>query len=250
LQQSTKTHIVTGDATLAISQRIAIRGSVPVIYSKSEDQGQSASSTDLGDLSVSLQRYSTPRLFGKPVNLFYGVGVTLPVGQGISNPITDEQNFASGTVDPFINLLGVIGLSPVWSLNGSFYTRQIVGSSSQDSRSGDFYSGAVGLNYHPPTRGTIVNVQTRFIKRGQDRYDGALFANSGGDWTYLDIGITRDVIGTGEQALQLWALFGLPVYQFVEGTQLTESWNLRVGATIGVTLFGSHGDEPTGVFGH
>jgi len=241
LNQSTNTHIITGNIRAAITQRLSLQAGLPVIHLISEDQGRRESSTEFGDLSVSVEWYHTPRVLGRPTNLFYGAGMTVPVGDGVTNPITGEQNFASGTFDPFVSMLGVIALTPGWSLSGTFYTRQIFGDNSDGSQSGDYYQGSVGINFLGLSSGTIINARMRAILRGQDRYRGDTFPNSGGDWLYLDWGLTQDVVGAGEHALQLWTLLEWPVYQYVNGTQLTEQWSLRIGATLGFSLFGSHG---------
>ena len=180
---------------------------------------------------------SNPRLFSKPTNILFGLGATLPVGGGVVNVITQERNFASGTVDPIMTFIIVAGISPGWTVSSTLYTRQVL-ASTNGQKTGDLYVYGLKGTYSPVGGNYTFSSGLTFINRGQDKINSLLFPNSGGDWIYLSTGGSKNLLGGGELPVKGWIEIQLPLYSYVRGTQLTEKWELRFGFTSGFSLFG------------
>ena len=197
---------------------------------------------NFGDLSVMAQLFFGTQLFSKPANVQAALGSSFLVGGGVTNIMTDERNFASGTVDPIANLIVAVGIVPGWNVTGKFFTRQVVTTSSDNQRTGNHHSYVLETNYAPLGRSYTANFGMLAVSRSQDEIGGVAFQNSGGDWIYVIAGGSKTLAGAGESAVRIWTEFQLPVYINVTGVQLTEKWNLRFGFSTGISIFGH--DEP------
>jgi len=242
LKQKTESHIFSPSMSFGISNHLSMSASVPLIINRSVNKSLDRTETNFGDLSVTAQVFFGARLFSKPVNWQLALGTTFPVGGGVTNVITDERNFASGTVDPIASLIIAAGVSPGWILTGKFFARQVVTSSSDEKRTGNHYTYVLETNYAPLGRSYTANIGMLAVSRSQDEIGGVAFLNSGGSWIYAIAGGSKTLIGAGESAVRIWTEFQVPVHVNVTGVQLTEKWNLRFGLSTGISIFGH--DEP------
>ena len=242
LKQKTESHIISASMSFGVSNHLSLSASVPLIINRSVNKFLDQMATNFGDLSVTAQLFFGTRLFSKPVNGQLALGTTFPIGGGVTNVMTDERNFASGTVDPIASLIIAAGISPGWILTGKFFARQVVASSSDNQRTGNHYSYVLETNYAPLGRSYTANLGMLAVSRSQDEIDGSLFPNRGGNWMYASAGGSKTITGDGESAVRVWTEFQLPVHVNVNGLQLTEKWNFRLGFSTGISIFGH--DEP------
>ncbi len=242
LKQKTESHIISTSMSFGISNHLSMSASVPLIINRSVNRSLDRTETNFGDLSVTAQLFFGTRLFSKPVNAQVAFGSSFPVGGGVTNVVTDERNFASGTVDPIGSLIIAAGISPGWVLTGKFFARQVVTSTSDNQRTGNHYNYVIEANYAPLGRSYTANFGMLAVSRSQDEIGGLAFPNSGGNWIYAIAGGSKTIVGDGESAVRIWTEFQLPVHVNVTGVQLTEKWNLRFGFSTGISIFGH--DEP------
>jgi len=247
LDQETQSHIFGFTADYGLSARWSLSATLPLVINRSIDINRDKTDANLGNLSVQARLFFTPWLGGHPTNIQLALGSSLPIAGGVANVQTDKRNFASGTVDPIGQALVAVGLTPGFNINASFYTRQILTESSDGQQVGDVYLFVAGATYAPIGADYDVAVSLKYLSRGQDELDGVPFANSGGDWWYLVPSVSETVWRTGETPLRVWGQFELPVYQRVNGFQLTERWSVRLGLSWGITLFGHDEGENTGL---
>lgn len=84
----------------------------------------------------------------------------------------------------------------------------------------------VGLRY-PVTDAIALLAQLNILHRGRDVGDAAEPEDSGGRFIYLSPGVSFSVT----RSLRLSAFVQLPIYQYVNGVQLTADWSAIVGIT-------------------
>ncbi len=224
--------------SFGISNHLSMSASVPLIINRSVNKSLDRTETNFGDLSVTAQLFFGTRLFSKPVNAQVAIGSSFPVGGGVTNVVTDERNFASGTVDPIGSLIIAAGISPGWVLTGKFFGRQVLTSSSDNHRTGNHYIYVLEANYAPLGKNYTANFGMLAVSRSQDEIGGVAFPNSGGNWIYAIAGGSKTLVEAGESAIRIWTEFQLPVHINVTGVQLTEKWNLRFGLSTGLSIFG------------
>lgn len=230
--------MVSVSLALGLTNKFSLASSLPIIINRNKNKSLDQTDTEFGDLSVTGRAFFSPRIFSKPANIQVTIGASFPFGGGITNIMTDERNFASGTIDPIGSFVIALGITPDWNVTTKFFTRKIISTASDDQRTGDQYRYGVEAVYAPLGRSYSANAGFLIVNRGADIINGIPFVNSGGDWTYARIGGSIDLIATGESAIRLWSEVQLPVYIDVNGIQLAEKWNLRFGLTTGLSLFG------------
>lgn len=233
--------MVSISADVGLTNKFSLAASIPFIINRSVNRSLDATESEFGDLSVLLRAFYSPRILSKPTNLQFALGATIPVGGGVTNVITDERNFASGTVDPLASAIFALELKPGWNVTGKLFTRQVFAEDANGQKTGNYYEYSVQFSYAPLLKGYSTYLGMSAINRRQDKSDGVPFPNSGGNWLNLILGGTKTLIGEGESAIKFCGEFQLPVYKFVNGFQLTEKWNLRAGIGTGFSLFGGHG---------
>ena len=238
LEQKTESHIISSSMSFGISNHLSITASVPLIINRSVNRSLDRTAMNFGDLSVMAQLFFGTQLFSMPANVQVALGSSFPVGGGVTNIMTDERNFASGTVDPIANLIVAVGIVPGWNVTGKFFTRQVVTTSSDNQKTGNHYAYVLETNYAPLGRSYTANFGMLAVSRSQDEIGGVAFPKSGGDWIYAIAGGSKTLVGDGESAVRIWTEFQLPVYINVTGVQLTEKWNLRFGLSTGISIFG------------
>ncbi|HDL00774.1 MAG TPA: hypothetical protein ENH23_00885 [candidate division Zixibacteria bacterium] len=165
--------------------------SLPLIINRSVNLNFDKQETNVGDISLLVRHFSSPRLFSKPTNIQLAIGSTIPTGNGITNVITDEKNFASGTFDPIISMIAAIMFKPGWSFDTRFFTRQILSYDNNRTKIGDLYSYGFNITFAPVGASYNINSQIKFINREQDIFNDITFANSGGDYIYFTPGFQK-----------------------------------------------------------
>ncbi|MEE8405402.1 MAG: hypothetical protein V3S17_08425, partial [candidate division Zixibacteria bacterium] len=210
LKQKTESHIISSSMSFGISNHLSITASVPLIINRSVNKSLDRTAMNFGDLSVMAQLFFGTQLFSKPVNAQVAFGSSFPVGGGVTNVVTDERNFASGTVDPIGSLIIAAGISPGWVLTGKFFARQVVTSTSDNQRTGNHYNYVLETNYAPLGRSYTANFGMLAVSRSQDEIRGSAFPNSGGNWIYAIAGGSKTIVGDGESAVRIWTEFQLP----------------------------------------
>lgn len=238
LGQKTESHIISTFANIGVTNQVSVSISLPLIINRSVNLNLDKRETNVGDISLLIRHFSSPRIFSKPTNIQLSIGSAIPTGNGIANVITDEKNFASGTFDPIISVMAAIMIQPGWSFDARFYTRQILSYDDDRTKIGNLYTYGFNVTYAPIGSSYNLNAQAKFINRGQDIFNNITFQNSGGDYLYFTPGFSLRIVGQGESAVRFWSEVDIPLYQYVQGIQLTEKWNMRLGVNFGFTLFG------------
>lgn len=243
MMRESQSHLISFSTTFSITDHSSLILSTPYIVNRSQEVGYKETKSGFGDLSASLRFAISPTILSQPTNLRFALGASIPFGGGVVLGTRDDRNFASGTVDPLISIIAAYGLTPGWNLTGKFFTRQVVGGGSNSEKFGDFYSYALEIDYAPIGRDFTIYSGLSGISRGHDRLANQTFVNSGGDWINFVLGGSKVVLGEEESAVMLWSEIQLPVYRYVNGLQLAEKWNFRVGAVWGISLFGHDEDQ-------
>jgi hypothetical protein len=188
--------------------------------------------TSLGDIRVAgryqfpvgAQDPSQPRLLGL---LF---GLKLPTGNTTEMNAEGERAERSlqpgtGTTDAFIGAYYQVQLPAhglFWFLQAAFTTPL---NSYHEYRPGNKVTADLGLTYQATERLSLL-LQLNTLWRGRDIGAEAEPDESGGTFVFVSPGVSFNL----GHHLQLYALVQLPVYQYVNGTQLTADW----GATAGI----------------
>ncbi len=229
-----------------MTDRLALRAVLPLIDvafkgRTLQNQPVNTQDTKLGELSVAAQYYWSLGYFAAPTMVSVGGGVNLPTGGGIKNPVASDRNFVSGTVDPVLLGSVLFSLTGPWSANANFYTRLVLDEAEDGTKTGSFVLLGAGTGYSfvfSENSGLDLSLRFSGLHRARDEIDGQPFANSGGNWIFVTPGVTTSFFGRGIHGVQVWANWEVPVYQFVNGSQLTEDWTLRFGLGYGFHLFG------------
>jgi hypothetical protein len=188
--------------------------------------------TDLGDIRIA-GRYQLP--VGKPdpaqaqtVGLV--LGLKLPTGKtdvtnGEGEPAERSLQPGTGTTDPLVGAYYQIQL-PARGL--SFFAQGAYAAplnSYDDYRPGERFTLDLGTRYQANPRLALL-LQLNALWRGRDSGAQAEPDDSGGQYYFISPGVSVSV----SRNVQLFVLAQLPIYQYVNGVQLTADW----GATGGV----------------
>ena len=239
LEQATQSWTYSGEISYGITDKLALRASIPLLHVDFMEGGSELSDTEIGDLAVVAQYFWSFGYFAAPTMLSLGLGLNVPTGGGIENPITSDRNFVSGTVDPIISGSVLFSIMGSWSVNANLYTRPILDEDNDGTKSGSFISYGIGTSYSigfSQNSGVDLSLHISGLHREKDKIKGQAFSNSGGDWVYITPGATFSIFGRGIHGVQIWSNLEIPVYQFVNGNQLTEDWTVRMGLGYGFHL--------------
>ncbi|HZP89238.1 MAG TPA: hypothetical protein VFB54_20695 [Burkholderiales bacterium] len=175
--------------------------------------------------SLSARDAQRPQLFGV---LF---GVKLPTGSTtVKNDEGEEAERSlqpgTGTTDAIVGAyyhmqLPAHGLS--WFAQAT-YTRPL--DTHHDFRPGEKVSADIGMRYQASDTLALL-LQLNTLWRGHDVGEQAEPEDSAGIFAFLSPGVSLSI----GRRLQLFGLVQLPLYQYVEGLQLTSDW----GATAGIS---------------
>ncbi len=240
MDQATRARVYTGQLDYGLTNRLALQATLPLLSVDFINLGSvQDSDTKFGDLTLVAQYFWSFGYFAAPTMLSAGAGTNIPVGEGIENPISSDKNFISGTVDPVFLASMVFSLQGPWSANANLYARPILSESDDGTKSGTFFLYGIGTAYSlifSNQSGLDFSFRMNALHRAKDKRDGQVFASSGGDWIYVSPGITYSILGRGIHGLQLWSNLEIPIYQNVNGSQLTEDWTARFGLSYGMHL--------------
>jgi len=237
--------VFTPEVSYGMTDRLAFHATLPVIHVSFKGktltgENVSTSDTKLGDLSLVAQYFWLFGYFAAPTMFSLGIGVNIPSGGGIKNPVASDRNFVSGTVDPIFLSSIIFTLQGPWSANASVYARPIFSEADDSTKSGSFLFVGVGTGFSfifSENSGLDVSLGASGLHRAQDKINDQPFVNSGGNWIYITPGVKASFLGRGIHRLQLSMGMEIPVYQNVQGNQLTEDWTLRFGLSYGLHLF-------------
>lgn len=240
MDQATRAQVYTAQLDYGLTNRLALQATLPLLSVDFINLGSvQDSDTKFGDLTLVAQYFWSFGYFAAPTMLSVGAGANLPLGEGIENPISSDKNFVSGTVDPLFLASVVFSLRGPWSANANLYARPILSESDDGTKSGGFIFYGVGTArsfIFSPQSGLDFSLRLSGLHRAKDRRNGQSFDSSGGDWAYITPGVTYSVFGRGIHGLQLWSNLEIPIYQNVNGSQLTEDWTARFGLGYGMHL--------------
>lgn len=184
---------------------------------------------ELGDAQLLARYQSAPRLG----NAVYGLrfGAKLPTG---STDVSEAGEVAerslqpgTGTVDAIV---GAYMHRPFMTLPASWFAEvKYQRALDEDSgyRPGYEVTADLGGSYQLGAR-TRALLQLNYLERGQDAGAEAEPEDTGGRYVYLSPGLS---FAPAEQ-VQVYGLVQLPLYQRVEGVQLTADWALAVGVSM------------------
>ena len=188
--------------------------------------------TNLGDIRVA-GRYQFPLGSPDPAHpqvLGVLLGLKLPTGKtNVTNAAGEiaERSLqpGTGTTDPFVGAFYQVQL-PQHGL--SFFAQGAYAqpvNSYQGYRPGSRTTLDAGFRYDV-TQDFALLLQLNMLWRGRDSGQQAEPEDSGGRYVFVSPGVSYAVT----RSVQLFAIVQLPIYQYVNGVQLTADW----GATAGV----------------
>lgn len=184
--------------------------------------------TELGDVQV-VGRYAFDAVDGASGSSGLLFGLKLPTGlHSIENDSaeTAERGLqpGTGTTD------AILGAFHRWSVQDDDLFVQSRWQHAVAERAG-FQPGdrvAIDLGYrHSLTRQIALLAQINVVHRGRDSGDEAEPEESGGDAVYFAPGVSYEV----SPGARVYGLLQLPLWQRVNGVQLTADWGVTVGVT-------------------
>lgn len=195
----------------------------------------------IGD-AVVLGKYALPSLLGPVWQLNVGMGMKVPLGR--SDILTDQGIQLTADLQPGSgawDLLGWASVSrtlafrPSATLSGSL-THRFTGTN------GSYLNGTATYGFGDETQvnigytdqvfalGTLLRpgLVFKYRKARQDKIDGSEIPNTGGEWVFVrpEVGIVL------HQDLALNVRVELPLYSYVQGTQLTPTSRFTAGLLV------------------
>lgn len=196
----------------------------------------------VGD-AVFLAKYAIPDILGKRTVLNFGLGTKIPLGksdlstdQGIQ--LTADLQPGSGAWDALVwsSLSKGLGFRPSAALSGSF-TYRLTGKNNSYLNTSTYEFGNViqaNLGYTDQFLlfNTVFNpgLIFKYRKSFSDKIDNSELPNTGGQWVFIRPELSVKLTPT----LSLATRLELPIYSYVDGTQLTPT--LRFTAGLSYTL--------------
>lgn len=194
----------------------------------------------IGDAIV-LLKYAFPKILGNNTTLNVGFGTKVPLGksdlkseQGIQ--LTADLQPGSGAWDAigWLSISKKLSFRPSASASGSFtYRATGVNNSYLNSLSTYEFGSVIQTNIGYVDQllilNTIINpgIVFKYRKSLNDRIDNSEIPNTGGEWVF-----TRAEIGIQfSQKLSFITKLEVPLYSYVEGTQLTPTTRFTTGIT-------------------
>ena len=191
----------------------------------------------VGD-AVFLAKYAIPDLLGKRTVLNFGLGTKVPLGksdlstdQGIQ--LTADLQPGSGAWDVLIwsSLSKGLGFRPSATLSGSF-TYRLTGRNNSYLNTATYEFGNVvqaniGYTDQFLLFNTVFNpgLVFKYRKSFSDKIDDSELPNTGGQWIFIRPGLTVKITPVISFSTRL----ELPIYSYVDGTQLTPSLRFTTG---------------------
>lgn len=192
----------------------------------------------IGD-AVLLLKYAIPNIFGAGSQINLGVGTKVPLGksdittdQGIQ--LTADLQPGSGAWDglTWVSLSKGLGFRPSATFSGSF-TYRLTGENRSYLNDTSIYEFGnelqLNLGYTDQLliSNLIVNpgVILKYRKVSIDKIDNSDIPNTGGEWIFVRPEVTVQLSPT----IGLNARLELPIYSYVDGTQLTPTTRFTTG---------------------
>lgn len=192
----------------------------------------------IGD-AVFLIKYSMPNVLGKYTQFNLGVGVKAPFGksdikseQGIQ--LTADLQPGSGAWDGlgWMSISKDLNFRPSATISGSFtYRLTGVNNSYLNNTAiyefGDEIQANISYTEQIVLFNTIFNpgLILKYRKAFEDKIDNQGIPNTGGEWIFIRPEIALKL----SQKISINSRFELPIYSFVEGTQLTPTFRFTTG---------------------
>lgn len=192
----------------------------------------------IGD-AVFLVKYAIPDALGERTLLNLGLGTKAPLGR---SDLTTEEGFqltadlqpGSGAWDAlgWLSVSKGLNFRPSATLSGSF-TYRLTGrnpsylNDTSVYEFGNVMQANVGVTDEFLWFGTIFNpgLILKYRKAFEDRIDASEIPNTGGQWVFIRPELTVNLT----PKLSLATRVELPVYSYVDGTQLTPTVRVTVG---------------------
>lgn len=194
----------------------------------------------IGD-AVFLVKYAIPDVLGEQTLLNLGIGTKAPMGK---SDLTTEEGFqltadlqpGSGAWDGlgWLSISKHLNFRPSATFSGSF-TYRLTGKNTSYLNDtsvyefGNVIQANVGYSDQFLWLNTIFNpgLIVKYRKAFEDRIDVSELPNTGGQWIF----IRPELAVKLTQQLSLMARVELPVYSYVDGTQLTPTVRMTAGVS-------------------
>lgn len=192
----------------------------------------------LGD-AVFLLKYAFPEVLGNGTLLNVGLGTKAPLGR--SNATRENGILHTADLQPgsgawdgigWLSATKNLGFRPSANLIASF-TYRLTGKNNtylDDSATYEF-SDAIQSNLGYTDQFLIANIIVnpglvfKYRKSGKDKIDGSEIPNTGGEWVFA-----RPELGVHiSSSIRMDTRLELPIYSYVDGTQLTPTARVTVG---------------------
>ncbi|WP_420604032.1 transporter [Flagellimonas sp.] len=194
--------------------------------------------TGIGD-AVFLVKYAFPNLLGERSTISLGVGAKAPLGrsdftipQGIQ--LTADLQPGSGAWD-FVGLVSLskgLNFRPSATLSGSFTYRSTGANKNYLNNTavyefGNEIQANLGYTDQFGLLNTIFNpgLIIKYRKAQVDQIDSSNLPNTGGEWIFIRPELSANI----SQNFVLVSRLELPLYSYVDGTQLTPTNRFTVG---------------------
>ncbi len=196
------------------------------------------STSGIGD-AVFLVKYSMPNVLGKYTLFNLGIGAKAPFGksdllsdQGIQ--LTADLQPGSGAWDGlgWLSISKGLNFRPSASITGSFTYRSTGVNNTYLNNTatyefGDEIQANIGYTDQVLLFNTLINpgVVFKYRRAFEDKIDAQNIPNTGGEWVFIRPEITVEL----SKSISIITRFELPIYSFVEGTQLTPTSRFTTG---------------------
>ena len=190
--------------------------------------------TRLGDVSVLGRRQWMSENPNGPTVSFYGFNFGLKAPTGEFHVRNSAGDLAERTLQPGTGttdlLLGAFFSQVLPAKASSWFAQALVRTplnSREDYKPGTRTSLDVGYRYEANERLGLM-LQMNALYRARDKGVQAEPDDTGGNFVFLSPGLSYAVTKT----VQAYAFFHKPVYQYVNGVQLTSDWSAVAGVTM------------------
>lgn len=199
------------------------------------------STSGFGD-AVFLVKYSMPNVLGKNTLLNVGIGTKAPIGksdllsdQGIQ--LTADLQPGSGAWDGigWLSISKGFNFRPSASITGSFTYRSTGANNSYLNNTSTYEFGNeiqanIGFTDQIILFNTLLDpgIVFKYRRAFEDKIDAQNIPNTGGEWVFIRPEISANL----SQRISIISRLELPIYSFVEGTQLTPTSRVTAGISL------------------
>jgi hypothetical protein len=245
------------DLTWGIWKGLSLRGTFSVLQLMAEEVEPSngggtdtvkSSAVGFGDTPVILQYlFQSGSEFPSPWTFGLGAGAYLPSGTGIKEDFPSNSTFVSGTTDPVISLSGSYNTTPEFGIYAHGLSRVVVAESNDGFRAGSSFMYGVGfrLRYFGSLGLSLGLNALHKLEDREPEQDGTgavmnmgIEEGSGGSWIFLAPALSYLFIKGPLSGFSIQLSCQLPVYQFLNGAQVAEDFNVTLGLGYGFQIYG------------